>query len=258
MELMTQIIISGILSLALSVIAYKLRMLTFTGALASIFVGYTVGVFSSIEWLILLIAFTFVGLAVTRMDINEKNKHGLQEGNFGERSHKNVLGVGVPACIFAFLYGVVLYGINHGMIDMPYKATELALTVGFITTLTVAAADTVASEIGIRDKKVWLITTFERVKRGTNGGVSVLGTVASVAASAFTAVVGWLLIFKGIDVYILIPIAMGVVGNVFDSVLGATIEKSGRVSKFVNNSVSAMVGAALGVLLVFYFKGVIF
>jgi len=250
MELMTQIIISGILSLALSVIAYKLRMLTFTGALASLLVGYTVGVFSSIEWLILLIAFTLIGLAVTKMDINEKNKHGLQEGNFGERTHKNVLGVGVPACIFAFLYGLLhnLYGTHY----------DLAMTVAFITTLTVAASDTVASEIGIRDKKVWLITTFERVKRGTNGGVSVLGTVASVVASAFTGVIGWLLIFRGIDAYVLIPIAMGVVGNVLDSVLGATIEKNGKVSKYVNNSLSAIIAAVLGIIIVLLLKGNLF
>jgi len=258
MELMTQIIISGILSLALSVIAYKLRMLTFTGALASLFVGYTVGVFGSLEWLILLIAFTFVGLAVTRMDLSEKNRHGLQEGNFGERSHKNVLGVGIPAVLFAFLYGIVLYSIDHQYLLISYKAAELALTVAFITTLTVAAADTVASEIGIRDKKVWLITTFERVKRGTNGGVSVLGTAASVAASTFTAVVGWLLIFKGIDAYVLIPIAMGVLGNIIDSILGATIEKNGKVSKFVNNSVSAIIAATIGLFLVLYLKGVLF
>jgi len=194
MELIIQIIISGILSLALSIAAYKLRMLTFSGALASLFIGYTVGVFGSIEWLILLIIFTSAGLIVTKMDINQKSALSLQEGDFGERTYKNVLGVGIPACLFAFLYWLL-----HMLLNGQY---DFALTVAFITTLTVAAADTVASEIGIRDGKVWLITTFERVKRGTNGGVSVLGTSASVAATVFTGLIGWLLIFKGIDIYV--------------------------------------------------------
>ncbi|MCL1978570.1 MAG: DUF92 domain-containing protein, partial [Methanomassiliicoccaceae archaeon] len=158
------------------------------------------------------------------------------------RTHKNVLGVGIPACLFAFLYGVL-----HVYCNGKY---DLALTVAFITTLTVAAADTVASEIGIRDKKVWLITTFERVKRGTDGGVSVLGTVTSVLAAAFTGVIGWLLIFRGIDVYVLIPIAMGVVGNLTDSVLGASLERGGKMNKYTNNCVSAMVGAVLGLIIV--------
>ena len=244
MELVTQIVISGILSVALSAIAYKLRMLTFTGALASLLVGYIVGVFGSIEWLILLVAFTFVGLVVTKMDFNDKSGNGLQEGNHGERTHKNVIGVGIPACIFA-----VLYGITHAQLNGQY---DLALTVAFITTLTVAAADTVASEIGIRDKKVWLISTFERVKRGTNGGVSVLGTSASVVASAFTGIVGWLLIFGGIEIYVLIPIIMGVVGNLIDSILGATLENKGHISKYTNNSVSSFLSALIGMVTVIY------
>ena len=244
MDLLTQILISGILSVALSVIAYKLRMLTYTGALASLLVGYIVGVFGSIEWLILLIVFTFAGLTATKLDISEKSKYGLQEGNYGERSHLNVLGVGLPACIFAFLYGML-----HNHLSGQY---DLALTVAFITTLTAAAADTVASEIGVRDGKVWLITTFERVKRGTNGGVSVLGTGSSVVAAAFTGIIGWLLIFKGIDAYVLVPIAMGILGTLVDSVLGATLENKGKISKYANNCVSAMIGAVLGMVIVIF------
>ena len=242
MELITQIVISGLLSLALSIIAYRLRMLTFSGALASLLVGYIVGVFGSVYWLVLLIVFTSAGLIATKVDFGDKHKHGLQEGSFGERTHKNVLGVGIPACIFAFLYGVL-----HLLLNGEYN---LALTVAFITTITVAAADTVASEIGFRDQKVWLITTFERVRRGTNGGVSVLGTVSSLAAAAFTGIVGWLLIFRGIDIYVLIPIVMGFAGNLIDSLLGASLEGKGKISKYTNNCVSAMAGAFLGMLVV--------
>jgi len=242
MELLTQIVISGILSAALSVIAYKLRMLTFTGALASLVVGYTVGVFGSLEWLILLIIFTSAGLIATKMDLSEKSKYGLQEGDSGERTHKNVLGVGIPACVFAFIYGLF-----HTQLSGQY---DLALTVAFITTLTVAAADTVASEIGVRDKKVWLITTFERVRRGTNGGVSVIGTAASIVAAVLTGLIGWLLIFDGISYYVLIPIMMGIAGNLIDSILGATLENKGGISKYANNCVSAFLSAVIGMVIV--------
>jgi uncharacterized protein (TIGR00297 family) len=246
MELLTQMLISGILSAALSIVAYKLRMLTFTGALASLFVGYVVGVFGSIFWLLLLIAFTAAGLAATRMNIYDKKQYDLQEGDTGERSHLNVLGVGIPPCLMAFLYGI-----QHTHLGGEY---DLAFTIAFITTLAVAAADTVASEIGVKDKKVWLITTFERVRRGTNGGVSVTGTLASIAASAFTALVGWLLIFgfDGLNILILIPIAMGFLGNVLDSVFGASFERKGKMSKYANNCISALIAAMLGMLLVLY------
>ena len=242
MELMTQMLISGILSASLSLIAYKFRALTFSGAIASFFVGYIVGLFGSVEWLILLVGFTMVGIAVTKMDFSNKKKNGLLEGNDGERSHKNVLGVGFPPCLIAVLFAF-LHSVYNGQYD-------LALTVAFICTLSVAAADTVASEIGSRDKKVWLITTFERVKRGTNGGVSVTGTLFSLAAAAVTSIVGWLLIYQEFDVYILIPFAMGFLGNVLDSVLGATLENRSIISKYTNNCVSALIGAVLGLLIV--------
>ncbi|MDR3075182.1 MAG: DUF92 domain-containing protein [Candidatus Methanoplasma sp.] len=244
MELITQIAISGILSVALSIIAYRLRMLTLTGALASLIVGYTVGVFGSVQWLILLVIFTSAGLAATRMDLTSKSELGLQEGNFGERTHKNVLGVGIPACVFAILYGVL-----HSAFGGTY---DLALTIAFISTLAVAASDTVASELGIRDRRVWLITTFERVKRGTNGGVSVLGTVSSVVASAFTGGIGYLIIVGGIDVYIFVPILMGIIGNIVDSLLGATLEERGRISKYTNNCISGLVGGMLGLLIILF------
>jgi Predicted membrane protein len=236
-------VISGVLSALLSLIAFRFRALTFWGAVASFFVGYIVGIFGSVEWLILLVSFTIVGLIITKMDLSDKVRNDLIEG-YGERSHLNVLGVGLPACIIAILYSTaqIYFG----------KQYDFALTVAFICTLAVAAADTVASEIGIRDKKVWLITTFERVKRGTDGGISVLGTLSSLVASVFTCVIGWLLLCGDIDIYILVPITMGFLGNIIDSLLGATLESKGKISKYTNNCTSAMVGAALGALIIIF------
>ncbi len=187
---------------------------------------------------------TAAGLTVTKLDIGEKRALGLQEGRNGERTHLNVLGVGLPACIFAFFYWLL-----HFVIGSQY---DYVLTVAFITTLTVAAADTIASEIGVRDKKVWLITTFERVKRGTNGGISVLGTSVAFAAAIFTGLVGWLLIFRGLDIHVLLPIFLGVAGNLIDSVLGATLERRGELSKYANNCFSALICALIAMIIILY------
>jgi len=244
MDLLTQILISGILSAALSIVAYKLRMLTYTGAIASFFVGYIVGLFGSVYWLLLLIAFTAAGLVATKLNIYDKKLYDLQEGESGERTYHNVLGVGFPPCLIAFLFGI-----QGRFLGGEY---DLALSIAFITTLAVAAADTVASEIGVRDKKVWLITTFERVRRGTNGGVSVTGTLAALVAAAATSLIGWLLIFgiDSLDILILIPITMGFLGNVLDSVFGASFERKGNMSKYVNNCLSALIATAIGFILV--------
>jgi uncharacterized protein (TIGR00297 family) len=107
-----------------------------------------------------------------------------------------------------------------------------------------------ASEIGVKDGKVWLITTFERVRRGTNGGVSVLGTIAAVVASAVTAVFGWAIIFGTVDVYVAVPILMGILGSILDSVFGATLENRGLISKYVNNGATALIGGLVGFIIV--------
>lgn len=232
-----QIVLTLALSLVLAVTTYYLKMLTTTGAIASFVTGAIVGVFGSIEWFILLLLFTATGLIFTKYDFDRKVKEGLQEGKHGERTYLNVLGVGIPPCIIAILYWII--GNEYG----------IEMTIAFVTTMCVAAADTLASEIGVKDQKVWLITTFKRCAPGTNGGVSVLGTVISLIASIAMAVIGWLLIYQTIDAYVILPIIGGFLGCVFDSILGTAIEDRGWISKYTNNGLTAIMGAVVAVVL---------
>ena len=225
-----------LLSAALSVLAYMLRCLTKDGAVASFLVGACVGVFSSINAFFLLTVFTIAGFMATIRDFDRKKAQGLQEGQLGERTWKNVLGVGLPPCLVVLLE-------YAGFLD------QTAFAVMFISSITVAGADTIASEIGVRDRKVYLITTFERVEPGVNGGVSVLGTAVSTVAALLIAVLGWFVITETLDVLLLIPFAMGVLGNILDSVFGEVFENRGRMSKYTNNCSTALIASVVGLLI---------
>lgn len=227
------IIAAVVISAVMSVEAYKLQLLTRDGAACSFLVGACVGVFSSINAFFLLTVFTIAGFFATMMGIRRKEKAGLQEGNHGERTWKNVAGVGFPPCLAAVLSWL-------GVLD----PTQFAIF--FISTITVAGADTIASEIGVRDKRVYLITTFERVEPGVNGGVSRLGTGVSTVAALLIAVLGWAVIQEELDWLLLIPFAMGVLGNLLDSVFGAVFENRGRMSKYANNCSTALIGGIVG------------
>ena len=121
-----------VLSAALSIEAYKLQCLTKGGAVASFAVGAFVGVFASINAFFLLTIFTIAGFIATLKDFDKKSEQGLQEGRKGERTWKNVLGVGLPPCIAVAL--------NYaGLLD------PTAFAIMFISTITVAGADTIAS-----------------------------------------------------------------------------------------------------------------
>lgn len=225
------IVMAVVLSAALSVEAYKLQCLTRGGAVASFAVGAFVGVFGSINAFFILTVFTVAGFVATLKDFNKKKDEGLQEGKSGERTWKNVLGVGLPPCLAVALWSV-------GLLDY----TEFALV--FISTITVAGADTIASEIGVRDKKVYMITNFERVEAGVNGGVSVLGTAVSTIAALVIALMGWFVVMESVDILFLIPFVAGVLGNIMDSVFGAVLENKGYISKYTNNCSTALIGAA--------------
>lgn len=236
MEFSYLMVAAVILSAALSIEAYKLQCLTKDGAVASFAVGAFVGVFASINAFFLLTIFTIAGFVATMKDFDKKTAEGLQEGKKGERTWKNVLGVGLPPCIAVALEFA-------GLID------PTTFAVMFVSTITVAGADTIASEIGVRDKKVYMITTFERVEPGINGGVSKMGTAVSTVAALLIAALGWFVLTEGLDWLLLIPFAMGVLGNLLDSVFGAVLENPGYISKYTNNCSTAIIGAVVGVLI---------
>jgi uncharacterized protein (TIGR00297 family) len=229
-------LIAVALSILLSFLSWKFKLLTVDGAIASFIVGVIIGCFGSLTWLLALIVFTLLGFAATLIGISEKTKKGLQEGKHGERKWRNVLGVSVPCCIFAIL--------NFVTNGQYYYVMMCA----YITTVAVAASDTAGSEIGTRDHRVWLITTFKRVEPGVDGGISVFGTAVSLLASVAITIVAWLVINQSLtDITILLPMAAGFAGCLLDSVVGATLETWGYVDKYGNNCLTGILGALITV-----------
>ena len=240
MEFIIEVALIIILSVLLSLGAYVLKFLTLGGSIASFATGAVVGVFGGFTWFVLLMLFTIAGFAATRFSFLKKKEAGLQEGVSGERNHMNILGVGLPPCIFA-VFAYVMGG------EWDY----FIMTIGFVASISVAAADTVASEIGVKDKNVWLCTNFKRVPPGTNGGVSVLGTLVGLAAALVTSILGWLVLYQTLDLYLLIPAFAGIIGCFLDSFLGATIETWGYISKYTNNAATGVMGAVIAMFIAY-------
>lgn len=239
-ELWMEIIAILALSALLSFLAYKMDLLTRSGCISAAVMGMAIGFCGSLSWLLLLIVFTLLGFTATKIGLSRKREKGLQEGTHGERSYKNVLGVGLPCCVFAV--------INVITQDAHYYYMMIA----YISSIAVAAADTAASELGTKDSNVYLITTLKRVEPGTDGGISRFGTIVSLIASVIVTIVGWGVINLSYDdIFILIPMAAGFIGCMLDSVVGATLETWGYVSKYGNNCITGIAGAAIGVLIAF-------
>jgi uncharacterized protein (TIGR00297 family) len=223
----------------LSLISYKFGLLTASGSAASFVMGVVIGVFGSINWLIMLIAFAVAGFVVTKYKIDVKMKSGLQEGKKGERTYKNVFANAfVPALIAVISYAA-------GMQNQPLAV------LAYLCSISVAAADTIASELGVLSPHVRLITNLKKVPAGTDGGISIYGTFWAIMASIFVSLAGWVVLFPGmaIDGRVIVPIVMGVFGCMVDSVIGATFETWKMVDKLGNNVSSMAIGTVVGVLI---------
>jgi uncharacterized protein (TIGR00297 family) len=117
-----------------------------------------------------------------------------------------------------------------------------------VAALAEAAGDTVSSEIGQwTSDHAYLITTFKLVPAGEDGGISLAGTAAGFAASAIIMGLGLGLGLCGPYRFAGPAIALGAAaaGNLFDSFLGATLQRRGLVTNGMVNFASTSVAGAL-------------
>jgi len=125
-------------------------------------------------------------------------------------------------------------------------ALGLNFPLGFFAGISAALADTMSSEIGmLSKKKPLLITTFEEVETGTDGGITVLGWVSAFIGAGLVALMHYAL-FKSIFFAGIILLA-GLIGTLIDSILGALFERKGKMSNTWVNFLSTSVAVIFAI-----------
>lgn len=251
LDFVSSVLVSTLLTGVLCALAYWKDILTWDGSVAAFVVGMVIGIFGDVTWLFLLLFFLLSSFLATRYRFALKEAMGVQEGQRGERRVSNVLANGIaPMAVAAISLAV------------PSSFPKEVSGVVFLSALSVAGADTLASEIGVLSRRTYLITNLKPVPAGTDGGVSLLGMMCALGAALYTALVGWFVLSYAARTYgltqtmpaapssLLIPMAVGFIGCQIDSVIGATLERRGLVNKKTNNLISTSAGAILAYLLV--------
>ncbi len=239
MDALTGTVLTICVSLALLLIANRKGFLTGTGIAASFLSAVIIGYCGGFWWFLAYMLFPVMAFVATFAKIKKKKAMGLQEGRSGERSHMNIIGVGLIPTVIAIVF----------LIDDGDSA--FYLTAAFLSAVSVSVADTTSSEIGVFDRNVWMITTLKRTEPGINGGISRLGIISSALASLAFSIIAWAVVFHELDLRLLIVWVCGMFGNLMDSVVGAVLENKGKISKYGNNIVTSLSGAVLGFLVCF-------
>lgn len=216
-------------TVAFSGLGRLIRGVTISGAIAGGVVCFVL--FASIGpgGFVALLALFVVTWVATRLGRARKLRLGTAERREGRSASQ----------VFANLAVATLCGVGHALQGSPIWIVAMAAA------MAEAAADTVSSEAGqVLSERARLVTTFEQVPAGTDGGISLAGTLAGLtAALAVAAVCVWAaLIGTG---WMWLVMAAGVVGMLADSLLGALLERPGRLSNDTVNFAGTAIAAAL-------------
>lgn len=184
-----------------------------------------------------VLAVFLLAFAATKIGKAKKERLGTAEDKRGRNAAQVAANLGAAALAATASLPFIRPGANAGYLNLVLPIAALAE----------AAADTVSSEIGqVFGGLPRSITTFRRVEPGTDGGITLLGTLSGVLAAAIVAAVavwgtgswsihsedGWLVFGIGS--------LGGVCGLLFDSVLGDLIERRGWLNNDAVNFSSTL------------------
>ncbi len=121
---------------------------------------------------------------------------------------------------------------------------------GYVASFSTKLADTCASEIGkAYGQRTFLITNLKPVPRGTEGAVSLEGTLAGIVASIAIALVGWAVGLISPWMIAVCAIAAFIATNL-ESVIGATLQtRFGWLTNEVVNIVNTLIGVIVAMVI---------
>ena len=222
----TQVLAAPIVTALFTVLAYALGMVSRGGALGGFLVGTLIYACLGPEGFAVLALFVLGGSLLTRLGYRRKQRAGTAEAGGGRRGARNALANCSVALVCALLAALT---------------SSHALTAAFVASLGAAFADTAESEVGLLyGRAPRLITTLRTVPPGTDGAVSLPGTLAGLVAAALTAALASAL---GLIESSMIPVTLAaVLGTVADSLVGALAPRLGNE---LTNVLCTLIAASL-------------
>jgi uncharacterized protein (TIGR00297 family) len=184
-----------------------------------------------------LLALLVLTLGATRFGRHRKEALGTAEAPRGRTASQVAANLGVAA-----LAGIPLTAAH---VFSPVAFGGRAAMVAMVAAMAEATGDTVSSELGqVLGGEPRLITNLRRVPAGTDGAVSLAGTLFGSLAAALVVVVA-ALVHQMPAIDAAIALAAGIAGVFIDSLLGAIPERQGWLNNDAVNALSTLSAAVL-------------
>jgi len=235
---MLENVIVFILLCTTAVVTIALKKLDSKAAVTAVVIGFIVWLGEGYTGIALLATFFITGTLATSCKMRTKQQGGLAEQHRGQRTATQVIANGGIAAILS-------------LVSFLSVQQQPLLLLMVASSLSSATADTLSSELGnVYGKKFYNIMNFKKDIRGLNGVVSFEGTMIGIAGSSLIA-----LIYStqaGFTIHFLWIVIAGAIGNLTDSVLGATLERKHILSNDVVNFLNTLTGAVISLLLYYF------
>jgi uncharacterized protein (TIGR00297 family) len=224
-----------VVNVAVAALALGAKLVRPSAAWGGLLVGLVIYAGAGRGGFAVLLGFFAIGVLLTKLGYARKAAQGLAEPNEGRRGSEHALANGGTAALLAL-----------AMIAWPAQRTGLA--VAFTGAFAAALADTAGSEMGqLWGRRTISPVHFRRVPPGTEGAVSVEGTLAGLVASAVLGVLG-----AGVGLYPWAGVPAvsfgGFIGSLVESMVGSVprLRRAGHMAfNFGNTVVGALAASGL-------------
>jgi uncharacterized protein (TIGR00297 family) len=232
---------AAVVAVGFAVVARAMGAVSDGGAVVGVAIAYLLMAAAGLGGFMPLLALFVLTVLATRWRRERKQSLGVAERDRGRVASQVLANLGAAGLCALAVFAV------------PHRAG--IVLVGAMAALAEAAADTVSSEFGqAAARRARMIINFRSAPIGTNGAVSLSGTLAGCGAAA---IIAWVSTFFGVVASRWGPtIAIaGICGMFLDSVLGASLENRGLMGNDSVNFVSTVFAADLALITLLLARG---
>lgn len=227
---------AGVIAVGFAILARAMGSVSDGGALVGVLIAFIFMLAAGFTGFIPLLTVFLLTIISTAWGYKRKQRLGVAEHRKGRQASQVAANLSAAAlCALPVIW-------------LPELSN--LLLVAAAAALAEAAADTVSSEMGQAVARgTYMITDFRDVPIGTNGAISVEGTITGCVAAG---IVAWVSSTVGFVDWHWVPvIAFAGIGGMFlDSLMGATWENSGKIDNDGVNFISTIFAADVALIVV--------